>query len=59
MHRISRNKQTNMAVHVEIIFLQQECTRRTLKQILPSGDKDLHGIDLRLVPVLTYKKTRT
>ena len=52
---ISRNKPKNMAIHVEIIGSQQVAVRRGLKIILPQLDKDLHGIELHLVPILSLK----
>ena len=44
-----------MSVHVEIIGLQQDSISRALKRILRRVYKDLHGINLRIVPMLTHK----
>ena len=52
---LSRNKPKNMAIHVETIGSQQVAVRRALKSILPQLDKDFHGIELRLVPILSFK----
>ena len=34
---------------------QQDSVRRALTAVLPKLDKDLHGIELRLVPIIAYK----
>ena len=44
-----------MAVRAEPIEIQKYLVRHGLKLILPRIDKDLHGIELRLVPVLMHK----
>ena len=44
-----------MDVHIETIGLQQDYAHQTLERILPHIDKDLHGVNLSLVPVLTCK----
>ena len=41
-------------MHVETIGFQKETVIRVLKSILPRIEKDLHSIELRLVPILTY-----
>ena len=43
-----------MAVHVETTGPQQDSVRRSLNVILPHIDKDLCGIELRLVLILSY-----
>ena len=42
-------------MHVETISLRQDSASRILERILIHIDKDLHGIDLLLVPVLVCK----
>ena len=42
-----------MAIHVETIGPQKYAVRRALTAVLPKLDKDMCGIELRLVPVLT------
>ena len=45
-----------MAIHIETISSQQVAVRRALKIILLQLDKDLYGIELRLVPIISLKK---
>ena len=52
---LSRTPPKNMAIHVETIGPQQDSVCRALSTILPKLDKDLHGLELRLVAILTYK----
>ena len=51
---MTRNKQKNMAVHVETIGLHKYAIRRALKSIFHRIGKDLHGIELRVFPMMTY-----
>ena len=48
------NKQKNMAAHVEAIEFQKDPVRRVLKSMLLHIDKDMHGIEIRVVSVLPY-----
>ena len=50
----SRTKPKSMEVRAETIGLQKDSVRRSLKSILLCIDKDLHGIELRLFPILSY-----
>ena len=51
---LHQNKQ-KMDVHAEAIGLQQDSVRQALKLILASVERDLHGINFRLVPVFMHK----
>ena len=44
-----------MHVHIKTIGLQQGSISRALKRILRRVNKDLHDINLRIVPILTHK----
>ena len=50
-----RTKPTSRATHVEVIGPQQNVVRRALKSVLTKLDKDLRGIELLLVSILTSK----
>ena len=43
-----------MLVHAKTIGLQKDSVRRSLKHVLPRIEKDIHIIQLRLVPILSY-----
>ena len=43
-----------MAAHVETIEFQKDPVRRVLKSMLLHIDKDMHGIEIRVVSVLPY-----
>ena len=52
---LTRNKPKKIGAQVETISLQKYSARRALKHVLSRIDKDLHGVELRLVLVLTCK----
>ena len=45
-----------MAAHVKTIGIQKDVVRRKLKSIIPRIEKNLNGIELRLVLIFTYLK---
>ena len=51
---VSQTKPKSMAVRTETSGIQKDPSRRSPKSILPRIDGDLHGIKLRLVPILSY-----
>ena len=55
---MSRTKPKIMAVHLETIDLQKEVFSKSLKSIFLHIDKDLHRIELWLVPIWSYLKDK-